>query len=187
MTTPSSPHERASQESPTEHHQTRSVLFTGILIGIGIAGFVDETLFHQLLQWHTFYWATNEHGRILSDGFFHLFSTLLLLWGLLRVWQGRTGWSDASGPLLVAGILMGAGGFNFYDGIVQHAIFHFHLVNEHVCNTGITQGNNTLGNCPQDIPYEIVWDSVGFIVLSIGYLLWRRNRRVWQSGSTHQE
>jgi len=179
--------ERASQESQTSRQQARSVLFTGILIGIGIAGFVDETLFHQLLQWHTFYWATNEHGRILSDGFFHLFSTLLLLWGLLRVWQGRAGWSDASGPLLVAGILMGAGGFNVYDGIVQHAIFHFHLVNEHVCDRGVTHSNNSLANCPQDIPYEIVWDSVGFIVLAIGFLLWRCNRRMWQSASYSQE
>ncbi len=176
-----SPVERESQELHMHRRQTRSVLFTGILIGIGIAGFVDETLFHQLLQWHTFYWATDEHGRILSDGLFHLVSTLLLLWGLLRVWQGRAHWEDASGPLLVAGILMGAGGFNFYDGIVQHAILHLHLVNEHVCDNSVTHGNNSLANCPQDIPYEIVWDIVGFIVLSVGFLLWRRSRRTWQS------
>jgi uncharacterized membrane protein len=80
---------RESQASQSGYKQARSVLFTGILIGIGIAGFLDETIFHQLLQWHTFYWATDEHGRILSDGLFHLFSTLLLLWGLFRVWHGR--------------------------------------------------------------------------------------------------
>jgi len=78
----------ASSESQINRKQARSVLFTGILIGIGIAGFLDETIFHQLLQWHAFYWATDQHGRILSDGLFHLFSTLLLLWGLLRVWRG---------------------------------------------------------------------------------------------------
>jgi len=54
------------------------LLRTGILLGIGIAGFVDEALFHQLLQWHTFYWATDQHGRILSDGLFHIASTLAL-------------------------------------------------------------------------------------------------------------
>ena len=32
---------------------------TGVLLGIGIAGFVDESVFHQLLQWHNFYWATD--------------------------------------------------------------------------------------------------------------------------------
>ncbi len=168
--------EKESEKQQTSQHQARSVLFTGILIGIGIAGFLDETIFHQLLQWHAFYWATNEHGHILSDGLFHLFSTLLLLWGLFRVWQGRAQWMDVSGPIIVAGILMGAGGFNFYDGIIQHAILHLHLVNEHVCNLSVTHGNNTLGNCPQDIPYEVVWDIVGFIILAIGFLLWRRNR-----------
>jgi uncharacterized membrane protein len=177
MATPNVPVEKEPQE---HRSQALSILFTGILIGIGIAGFVDETLFHQLLQWHTFYWATDEHGRVLSDGFFHLFSTLLLLWGLVRVWQGRAHWRDTSGPLLVAGILMGAGGFNFYDGIIQHALLHFHLVNEHVCDIRITHGDNSLANCPQDIPYEIAWDIIGFTVLALGFLLWRRTRRVLQ-------
>ncbi|GAC1619139.1 MAG: DUF2243 domain-containing protein [Ktedonobacteraceae bacterium] len=171
------------REPQTSRHQARSVLFSGILIGIGIAGFLDETIFHQLLQWHTFYWSTDEHGRILSDGLFHLFSTLLLLWGVLRVWRGRAHWIDASGPIMIAGILMGAGGFNFYDGIIQHAILHLHLVNEHVCNLAITRGNNSLGNCPQDIPYEIVWDILGFALLAAGFLLWRRNRRALQNAS----
>src|SRR4051794_15768185 len=42
-----------------------SPLLTGILLGIGIIGFLDEAVFHQLLQWHTFYWDTDQHGRIL--------------------------------------------------------------------------------------------------------------------------
>jgi uncharacterized membrane protein len=174
---------RESQASQTGHEQARSVLFTGILIGIGIAGFLDETIFHQLLQWHTFYWATDERGRILSDGLFHLFSTLLLLWGLFRVWHGRAHWREASGPIMMAGILMGAGSFNFYDGIIQHAILHLHLVNEHVCNLGMTHGDNSLTNCPQDIPYEIVWDVIGFAVLAIGFLSWQRNKHALQDVS----
>src|SRR6266851_4952770 len=122
----------ASSESQINRKQARSVLFTGILIGIGIAGFLDETLFHQLLQWHAFYWATDQHGRILSDGLFH-------------------------------------------------------LVNEYVCNGAVTQGNNMLANCPQDIPYEIVWESLGLIILVIGIILWRRNTRVLQTSFVHQE
>jgi uncharacterized membrane protein len=176
------PHgKREPQEPEMSPQQVRSVLFTGVLIGIGIAGFLDETIFHQLLQWHTFYWATDQHGRILSDGLFHLFSTLLLLWGLLRVWRGRAGWRATSGSIMIAGILMGAGGFNLYDGIIQHAILHFHLVNEHVCPLHITHGNNTLANCPQDIPYEVVWDLVAFIILATGFLFWREQRRGWSN------
>lgn len=168
--------ETVADKQQMSHQQQRSTLLTGIFIGIGIVGFLDEVIFHQLLQWHNFYWATNEHGRILSDGLFHIFSTLLLLWGLFRVWRGRTAWTHASKTIMVAGILMGAGGFNFYDGIVQHAILHLHLVNEHVCNVSITQGSNTLSNCPQDIPYDIMWDIVGFIILVAGFLLWKRRK-----------
>src|SRR5260370_34833381 len=96
--------------------QARSVLFTGVLIGIGIASFLDETIFHQLLQWHAFYWATDEHGRILSDGGFNLFSTLLVLWGLLRVWRGRASWIATRGRVLIAGLLFVAGGFTLDAG-----------------------------------------------------------------------
>jgi hypothetical protein len=46
-----------------------------------------------------------------------------------------------------AGILMGAGGFNFYDGVIQHAILHFHLVNEHVCERKeLVKGEGELSN-----------------------------------------
>jgi uncharacterized membrane protein len=183
MATRNNPVAREPQALQTSRQSTRSVLFTGILIGIGIAGFLDETIFHQLLQWHAFYWATDEHGRILSDGLFHLFSTLLLLWGLFRVWRGRASWTQGSGPIIVAGILMGAGGFNFYDGIIQHAILHLHLVNEHVCNLSVTHGNNSLANCPQDIPYEVVWDIIGFIVLATGFWFWRHNASALQTTS----
>lgn len=81
---------------------------------------------------------------------------------------------------MTAAILMGAGGFNFYDGIIQHAILHLHLVNEYVCNLAITHGN-----CPQDIPYEIVWDILGFALLAAGYLLWRHNSHALRNASEH--
>jgi hypothetical protein len=28
---------------------------SGVLVGIGVASFIDETVFHQLLHWHHFY------------------------------------------------------------------------------------------------------------------------------------
>ncbi|MFL5628304.1 MAG: DUF2243 domain-containing protein [Ktedonobacteraceae bacterium] len=159
--------------------QDRSALLTGILLGIGIVGFIDETVFHQLLQWHNFYWNTDQFGRILSDGLFHIFSTLLLLWGTIRLWRSSLSWTAFNRKIIVAGILMGAGGFNFYDGIVQHAILHLHLVNEHVCVTPLSRSDTILGICRNDIPYEIVWDLVGLIVLSLGWFLWRR----WSNSS----
>ena len=156
----------------------RSVLFTGILLGIGIAAFVDETLLHQLLQWHTFYWSTDQHGRILSDGLFHAFSTILLLWGTFRLWRGRDTWDLFNRNAITAAILMGIGGFNLYDGIVQHVILRLHIVNELVCSSPISQRQTFLGICTNDIPYEIVFDLIALIILGAGIILWRRAMRL---------
>ncbi len=161
-------------------YQKQQSRFTGILLGIGIAGFIDEALFHQILQWHNFYWQTDSYGRILSDGLFHTFSTLLLLWGAFRIWRGQADGKIAGRNIVLAGILMGAGGFNFYDGIVQHAILHLHLVNELVCVSPTSRADTILGICKNDIPYELVWDIVGFAVLATGFWLWRRETHISQ-------
>ncbi len=171
----------ASLEDRTEArlHLTfapRQALFTGVLLGIGVAAFLDETLLHQLLQWHTFYWNTDQHGRLLSDGLFHLFSTLLLLWGALRLWRTRTAWDKLNRNAIFAALLIGAGGFNLYDGIVQHVILHLHIVNEHVCSTPASLQQTFLGICMNDIPYEIVFDLVAIVILTTGILLWPRTR-----------
>jgi uncharacterized membrane protein len=170
-------------DEPSDRKTTlRSVFWTGIVLGIGIMAFLDETLLHQLLQWHTFYWNTDQHGRILSDGLFHAFSTLLLLWGAFRLWRGRAPWNSFSRNALVAAILIGAGGFNLYDGIVQHAIFHFHLVNELVCSSPASRGDTVLGICRNDLPYEVVFDLIALVVLSSGIVWWRRVNRVFSMG-----
>jgi uncharacterized membrane protein len=48
----------------------RSVL-AGALIGIGVAAFIDETVFHQLLHWHHFYDKSTPTVGLVSDGYFH--------------------------------------------------------------------------------------------------------------------
>jgi len=152
----------------------RPAFWTGILLGIGIAAFLDETLLHQLLQWHTFYWNTDQHGRTLSDGLFHAFSTLLLLWGAFRLWRSRDSWSLPVRNAIVAAILIGVGSFNLYDGVIQHAILHLHIVNELVCSSPASRQDTFLGICRNDLPYEAVFDGLALVILSIGIVWWRR-------------
>jgi len=156
--------------------QLKADLVTGILLGIGIAGFVDEAVFHQVLQWHNFYWDADEHGRILSDGLFHIGSTLVLLSGTARLWRDRGQKRASQSRAVVSGILIGAGGFNAYDGIVQHVFFHFHLVNERVCPSPMN-GTNSLAICPQDLPYEVVWIALAIAITAAGIVLGRRSNR----------
>lgn len=68
-----------SSSQDRQEGRPSSALFTGVLLGVGIIGFADEALLHQILQWHAFYWGTDQHARILSDGLFHVGSTALLI------------------------------------------------------------------------------------------------------------
>jgi uncharacterized membrane protein len=154
-------------------HRRKSVQLTGIFLGIGIIGFVDEAILHQVLQWHTFYWATSEYGRILSDGFFHIFTMVVLLWGVYRLWETSRVWTPGTRDELAAAMLIGAGGFNTFDGIVDHLVLHVHLVNERVCS--VVDTNNSIGTCPQDIPYEVAFTSIGLALLIAGSVCWRRS------------
>ncbi len=165
------------KELESQKRMSRSAFWTGILLGIGIAAFLDETLLHQLLQWHTFYWNTDQHGRLLSDGIFHAFSTLLLLYGAFRLWRWRESWSQPYRTAIIAAIFIGAGAFNLYDGVIQHAILHLHIVNEHVCASPASQQQTFLGMCYNDLPYEAVFDGVAIVLLAIGITWWRRIRR----------
>jgi hypothetical protein len=44
---------------------------SGLLLGVGVAAFVDETVFHQLLHWHHFYDKSTPAVGLVSDGVFH--------------------------------------------------------------------------------------------------------------------
>src|SRR4051812_44746690 len=52
--------------------RARSVV-AGALFGIGVAAFLDEAIFHQLLHWHHFYDRSTSTAGLVSDGFFHAF------------------------------------------------------------------------------------------------------------------
>ena len=162
----------ASSGTRDEAAGRQSVLLTGVLFGVGVVGAIDEAVFHQLLQWHTLYWGTDQHGRVLSDGVFHLLSVALLVWATVRVWQTAHEALRGRRAALLAAVLIGAGGFNLYDGLVQHLLLHLHLVNEYVCAT--PEADNSIATCPADIPFEAAWLVVAAALLVGGMLWWRR-------------
>ena len=61
------------------------VALSGVLVGLGAAGFVDETVFHQLLHWHHFYDKSTPAAGLVSDGLFHAFSWFATVAGLVLV------------------------------------------------------------------------------------------------------
>ena len=135
----------------------RSLLGPAVLVGIGVAGSLDEIVLHQLLRWHHFYDRGSQAAGLIADGIFHLGSTAALVIGLVLLVQR---WRTGPGPLrqAAAGILVGAGGFNLYDGIVQHKLLGLHQVRAGAAN---------------NLPYDLVFISVAAVMLLVGLLLLR--------------
>lgn len=137
-------------------------LWAGVLLGIGVAGTLDGVILHEFLQWHNFYVHTTRFWRIFIDGAFHLFSGAMLLLGALRLWALRGRIGQACGRALAAGIFLGAGGFNLYDGTIQHKVLRLHPVRERV---------------PNQLPYDLAFNAVALLLLLAGWLLWRGRAR----------
>ena len=134
---------------------TRSV-WSGVLIGVGIAAFVDETVFHQLLHWHHFYDESTPSVGLVSDGLFHAFGWFAVVIGLVMMADLRRRAGLVSRGLL-GGVLLGAGFFQLYDGTVQHKLMGLHQIRYHV----------------NLAPYDWTWNVLATFLLVVGAFLVR--------------
>lgn len=104
----------------------RSVV-AGLLMGVGVAAFLDETVFHQLLHWHHFYDKSTADVGLVSDGFFHAGGWLAMVVGVFLFADLRRR-RRAAPKRVWAGALIGWGGFQLYDGLVQHKLLGLHQI-----------------------------------------------------------
>ena len=139
-----------------------SLTAPGIVLGIGLGGFVDGILLHQILQWHHMLTSTDTDNvgiNTVWDGLFHTFTWVMVLAGLAmlysriehsrgRVWSSRALWGW---------MLAGWGLFNVVEGLVDH-----HLLGIHHVRSG---------------PHQLGWDlsflALGAILVVGGWLLQR--------------
>jgi uncharacterized membrane protein len=113
---------------------------SGLLYGLGLGGFVDGIVLHQVLQWHHMvshverYPTTTVAGLEVNTsayGFFHLVTWFLVLAAsitALQAWRGgrlAPSWSFHFG-LVVAGW----GIFNVVEGLVDHQVLGVHHVRD---------------------------------------------------------
>ena len=150
----------------------------GIVLGVGLGGFLDGIVLHQVLQWHhmltstdtdragiEYYPADTVHGlqmNTLWDGFFHVFTWLAVLIGLAvlygrvtesrgRVWTSRRLWGW---------VLVGWGLFNLVEGVVDHHILGIHHVRAGDAQTA----------------WDLGFLALGAVLVGGGWLLQRRGR-----------
>ena len=116
----------------------RMVNIGGLLLGLGLGGFFDGIVLHQILQWHHMvssvadYPVTTLEGleaNTLGDGLFHAATYLLTAAGLVLLWRGGHRVATWRSAKLMAGLLlMGWGTFNVIDGIVNHHLLELHHI-----------------------------------------------------------
>ena len=149
-----SPGERQRGSSMIDERRS---LMAGVLMGVGVMAAVDEIIFHQLLAWHHFYDRSTPAIGLLSDGLLHSAELIVLVAGFFLLFDlgPRSALSRAHAW---AGLFIGLGGFQLFDGIVDHKLLRLHQVRY----------------VEPLWPYDLAWNAVGFALLVLGILLARR-------------
>jgi uncharacterized membrane protein len=130
----------------------------GIILGLGLGGFFDGIVLHQVLQWHHMLTSAgfppnsveNMRINVLWDGLFHALTYLLTVVGLFLLWRAfAAGERPRSLATLVGLLLIGWGLFNVIEGVLNHYLLGIHHVRDDLLAGGAAQQ---------------LWD--------IGFLLW---------------
>lgn len=144
----------------------------GIVLGLGLGGFFDGIVLHQILGWHHLVCTTDTcqvetvealKTQNTQDGFFHLATWLLTGIGVAMLFSAaRSRAQEWAGKTLVGSTLAGWGLFNLVEGLVDHQILGIHHVR------------------PGD-PHQFLWDMLflasGVVLMLAGGALAASGRR----------
>jgi len=143
----------------------------GLLLGIGLGGFVDGIALHQIAHWHNMLSSVvppNDMAametNMRADGWFHAGTWLITLAGVILLWKaGRSTVPLPPVRFLVGTLFTGWGAFNLVEGIVDHHLLDLHHVRD----------------LPAHVPaYDWIFLLVGGAgFLALGWLLTRRAPR----------
>jgi len=148
------------QASPARPLQSRS-FWGAFLVGAAIMAAVDEIVFHQILAWHHFFDRSTPAIGLLSDGLLHAASLIALVAGFFLLADARR--RDAlARPMVVAGLFVGLGLFQLFDGMIDHKVLRVHQIRYGV----------------KLLPYDLAWIGAGVVLLVVGIVLTVRAARL---------
>jgi uncharacterized membrane protein len=116
--------------------RTAPLVGAGLLLGIGLGGFLDGIALHQILQWHSMLSSrvppvdlVTMKYNMMWDGLFHAATWAVTLAGVVLLFRaGRRPDVAWSGRVLGGSMLAGWGLFNFVEGLVDHHLLGIHHV-----------------------------------------------------------
>jgi uncharacterized membrane protein len=152
---------RRGEDAPAQAAPERGrSLLVAAMIGIGVTAAVDEIVFHQILAWHHFYDRSTGSVALLSDGLLHSAELIILVAGffLAADLARRSALERISAW---AGLFLGMGGFQLFDGIVDHKLLRVHQIRYGV----------------ELAPYDVAWNIAAVVLLVVGAALATRARR----------
>ena len=139
------------------------LIVAGIFLGLGLGGFFDGIVLHQILQWHHMLSSirplttvSNIDLNMIWDGLFHAFDWIMTVIGVVLLF--RAGGRDDvpwSSNIYFGSIFIGAGLFNLVEGVIDHQILGIHHV--------------------KPGPNQLAWDlgflGIGALVVVIGWIM----------------
>jgi uncharacterized membrane protein len=148
----------------------KPTVLPGLLLGLGLGGFVDGIVLHEILQWHHMISGSESPAtlaglerKVLADGFFHVLSWVLVTAGstmTVVAWRRERlapTWSFHLGLMLA-----GWGVFNVVEGLIDHQLLGVHHVRD-------------------DLGAPLSWDigflAFGVLLIAVGWALYRRGSR----------
>ena len=149
------------------HRQNRKrLIIAAVLLGLGLGGFFDGIVLHQILQWHHMVSTPtppdtleNLQQNTLGDGVFHAATWILTVAGVFTLMSSADARDEEAGTrTLIGGMLVGWGVFNTVEGFVDH-----HLLSLHHVRPG-----------PDEFLYDIGFLAWGVAMLVVGLALIRQ-------------
>lgn len=121
-----------------EVERSKKAVAAGVLLGVGLGGFIDGIVLHQIFQWHNMVsnWFPPTTMEAMSynmiwDGIFHAAVWIVTLIGVFLLWTAA--YRRAAIPNLKAFIgqmFLGWGLFNLIEGVIDHQLLAIHYVRQ---------------------------------------------------------
>jgi len=149
------------------HQGNAPLITTGLCLGIGIGGFINDIVLWQLLQWHQMLSSRIPPVTLAAvsfnmkwDGVAFLLNLALTVTGVALLFRACRRDAAMSSRVLVGSILGGWGLFTVVEGLIVHLLFGAHHVH----------------SGPNELAWDLLYLMFGVALMLIGFAVVRGRR-----------